>query len=148
MVATTEKTVQMCVIPAGDVITGWTHAKRITISSCPTLDTLQEAVGGLIEVVPAKWIDLSMHMSAFVKQLGYTAGMGMDEFMKISTSHFAERNTTEMIVNEEGLLHDLPVNHLATYINRGYYLAEGQPMIAAGVELHGAAVLFSDFILE
>lgn len=148
MVAAAAKSVQMCVIPAGDIITGWNHTKRVTINSCPTLDTLQQAVGGLIEVVPAKWIDLSMSMAAFTEQIGYKVGMSMPAFIKMEMDHFVERDTTEMIVNEEGRIDDLPVNHLATYINKGYYMAQGHDKIARDVRIYGAAVLFSDFILD
>jgi len=33
-------------------------------------------------------------------------------------------------------------------IDKGYYTAQGHPLIAADVRIYGAAVLFSDFILE
>jgi hypothetical protein len=148
MVAIASKSVQMCVIPAGDIITGWTHAKRTTINTSPTLATLQQAVGGLIEVVPAKWIDLSMELSAYANQINYEVGMSMSDFIKLSDDHFVDRPNTQMIVNEEGRIHDLPVNYLATYVNKGYYIARGHHRIAADVRIYGAAILFSDFILE
>ena len=148
MVATAVKSVQMCVIPAGDIITGWNHTKRVTINISPTLATLQEAGGGLIEVVPAKWIDLSMELSAYANQIDYEVGMSMSDFRQLSDDHFVDRPNTQMIVNEEGRIHDLPVNHLATYVNKGYYVAQGHHRIAADVRIYGAAVLFSDFILK